>query len=169
LAAGPNAVLCDAGLATRLSLWKRRAFARSRRSCVLGFGRCPCGVKTAASVLDGHESNGKQILPATTAAIEAVDIVWSWLQQVNMTQGKKKPLAACFKECMQAGSETMGFYRDGMVYFKEDIATAVNKYCCKRLWKRWSTTSPERRICRGTSRISDPSDCRDQGIRVWRR
>ena len=29
---------------------------------------------------------------------------------------------------MQAGSETMGFYRDGMVYFKEDIATAVNKY-----------------------------------------
>ena len=32
------------------------------------------------------------------------------------------------KECMQAGSETMGFYREGMVYFKEDIATAVNKY-----------------------------------------
>ena len=87
-----------------------------------------CGVKTAASVLDGHESNGKQILPATNAAIEAVDTVWSWLQQANMTQSKKKPLAACFRECMQAGSETMGFYRDGMVYFKEDIATAVNKY-----------------------------------------
>ena len=129
LAAGPNAVLCDASLTHTADFVERKGFRpkpTKAPSWVSAAARC--GVKTAASVLDGHESNGKQILPATNAAIEALDIVWSWLQKVNMTQGKKKPLAACFKECMQAGSETMGFCRDGTVYFKEDIATAVNKY-----------------------------------------
>jgi hypothetical protein len=128
LAAGPNAVLCDASLNHTAEFVEKKGFCpkpTKAPSWVSAAARC--GVKTAATVLDGHESNGKQILPATNAAIEAVDIVWSWLQAVNMTQGKKKPLAACFKECMQAGSETMGFCRDGMVYFK-DIATAVNKY-----------------------------------------
>ena len=129
LAAGPNAVLCDAGLGHTSEFVEKKGFRpkpTKAPSWITAAARC--GVKTAASVLDGHESNGKQILPATNPAIEAVDIVWSWLQQVNMTQGKKKPTAACFRECMQAGSETMGFYRDGVVYFKEDIATAVNKY-----------------------------------------
>ena len=129
LAAGSNAVLCDASLTHTADFVEKKGFRpkpTKAPSWVSAAARC--GVKTAASVLDGHESNGKQILPATNAAIEALDIVWSWLQKVNMTQGKKKPLAACFKECMQAGSETMGFYRDGTVYFKEDIATAVNKY-----------------------------------------
>jgi hypothetical protein len=129
LAAGPNAVLCDASLGHTAEFVEKKGFCpkpTKAPSWISAAARC--GVRTAASVLDGHESNGKQILPATNAAIEAVDTVWSWLQQVNMTQSKKKPLAACFRECMQAGSETMGFYRDGMVYFKEDIATAVNKY-----------------------------------------
>ena len=129
LAAGPNAVLCDASLGhTAEFVEKKGFFPKPTKAPSWISAAARCGVKTAASVLDGHESNGKQILPATNAAIEAVDIVWSWLQQVNMTQGKKKPTAACFKECMQAGSETMGFYREGVVYFKEDIATAVNKY-----------------------------------------
>jgi hypothetical protein len=129
LAAGPNAVLCDASLSHTAEFVEKKGFRpkpTKAPSWITAAARC--GVKTAASVLDGHESNGKQILPATDAAINAVDIVWSWLQQVNMTQGKKKPIAACFRECMQAGSETMGFYREGVVYFKEDIATAVNKY-----------------------------------------
>jgi len=129
LAVGPNAVLCDASLSHTAEFVEKKGFRpkpTKAPSWISAAARC--GVKTAASVLDGHESNGKQVLPATNAAIEAVDTVWSWLQQINMTQGKKKPMAACFKECMQAGSETMGFYREGVVYFKEDIATAVNKY-----------------------------------------
>jgi hypothetical protein len=129
LAAGPNAVLCDASLGHTAEFVEKKGFRpkpTKAPSWITAAARC--GVKTAASVLDGHESNGKQILPATNAAIEVVDTVWSWLQEVKMTQGKKKPIVACFKECMQAGSETMGFYREGVVYFKEDIATAVNKY-----------------------------------------
>ena len=128
LAAGPNAVLCDASWPHGRFVEKKGFRPKPTKAASWISAAARCGVKTAASVLDGHESNGKQIFPATDAAIEAVDIVWSWLQQINMTQGKKKPLAACFRECMQAGSETMGFYRDGVVYFKEDIATAVNKY-----------------------------------------
>jgi len=129
LAAGPNAVLCDASLGHTSEFVEKKGFRpkpTKAPSWITAAARC--GVKTAASVLDGHESNGKQILPATNAAIEAVDIVWSWLQEANLTQGKKKPTVASFRECMQAGSETMGFYRDGTVYFKEDIATAINKY-----------------------------------------
>lgn len=129
LAAGPNAVLCDASLGHTSEFVEKKGFRpkpTKAPSWITAAARC--GVKTAASVLDGHESNGKQILPATNAAIEAVDIVWAWLQEANLTQGKKKPNVASFRECMQAGSETMGFYRDGTVYFKEDIATAVNKY-----------------------------------------
>ena len=92
LAAGPNAVLCDASLGHTAEFVEKKGFRpkpTKAPSWISAAARC--GVKTAASVLDGHESNGKQILPATNAAIEAVDIVWSWLQQVNMTQGKKKP------------------------------------------------------------------------------
>jgi hypothetical protein len=129
LAAGPDAVLCDASLSHTAEFVGKKGFrAKPTKAASWISAAARCGVKTAATVLDGHESNGKQILPATNAAIEAVDIVWSWLQEINMTQGKAKPRVACFKECMKAGSETMGFCRDGMVYFKEDIATAVNKY-----------------------------------------
>jgi hypothetical protein len=59
-------------------------------------------------VLDGDESNGKQVLPATEAATKAVDTFWSWLEQIQMTQGKKKPAASCFRDIMKAGSEVMG-------------------------------------------------------------
>jgi hypothetical protein len=129
LAAGPNAVLCDASLSHTSEFVEKKGFRpKPTRATAWISAAARCGVKTAASILDDHESNGKQIMPATDAAIKAVDTVWSWLQQINMTQGKKKPLVACFKEIMQAGNETMGFCRGDMVYFKEDIATAVNKY-----------------------------------------
>jgi len=129
LAAGPNAVLCDASLGHTSEFVAKKGYCpKPTKATAWISAAARCGVKTAASVLDDHESNGKQIVPATDAAITAVDTVWSWLQQINMTQGKKKPLVACFKEIMQAGNETMGFCRGDMVYFKEDIATAVNKY-----------------------------------------
>jgi len=129
LAAGPGAVLCDASLGHIAEFIAKKGFCpKPMKASAWVSAAARCGVKTAASVLDGHESVGKQILPATDAAIQAVDIVWSWLQEINMTQGKKKPIVGCFREIMQAGSELMGYCRDGMVYFKEDISTAVNKY-----------------------------------------
>ena len=129
LAAGPDAVLCDASSIHTADFVQRKGFQpKSVKAPAWISAAAKCGIKTASVVLDGNETNGKQVLPATDAAIDAVNMVWSWLQQINMTQGKKKPVAACFRDIMKAGSETMGYYRDGVVYFKEDIATAVNKY-----------------------------------------
>ena len=79
MAAGPNAVLCDAALSHTAEFVEKKGFCpepTKAPSWVTAAARC--GVKTAASVLDGHESNGKAILPATDAAISAVEIVWSW-------------------------------------------------------------------------------------------
>ena len=129
LAAGPNAVLCDAALSHTAEFVEKKGFRpkpTKAPSWVTAAARC--GIKTAASVLDGHESNGKQILPATDAAIEAVDRVWRWLQEINMTQGKRKPTVGCFRDIMHAGAEVMGYFRDGVVYFKAEIAETVNKY-----------------------------------------
>ena len=129
LAAGPNAVLCDAALSHVVEFVEKKGLRpKTARAPSWISAAARCGIKTAASVLDGHESNGKQTLPATDAAIEAVNVVWAWLQEANMTQGKKKPAVGCFRDIMQGGSEVIGYYREGVVYFKEEIATAVNKY-----------------------------------------
>jgi len=129
LAAGPGAVLCDANLSHTADFVEKKGFRpKAVKAPAWISAAAKCGVKTASAVLDGDESNGKQVLPATEAAIKAVDTVWSWLEQIKMTQGKKKPVVSCFRDIMKAGSEVMGYYRNGVVYFKEDIATAVNKY-----------------------------------------
>jgi len=82
-----------------------------------------------------------------------------------MTQGKTKPRAACFKECMQAGSETMGFCRDGMVYFKEDIATAVNKYLLQTALEEVAhhVTGGDGYVA-GLPELLDPDDRSHQGL-----
>ena len=122
-AAGPDTVMCDALLTHTIEFVRRKGFCPKpieATSWLMAAQRC--GVKTVFSVLDGYERGGQEIIPATSAAVEAVNIVWSWLQQVNMIQGKQKPAVACFRQCMEAGEELMGFYRDGTVYLKEGIA-----------------------------------------------
>ena len=128
-AAGPNAVLCDARMRHVADFVERKGFHPKSTISTSWLGAAArYGVKTATSVLEGCEGDGREMLPATDAAIDAVNIVWAWLQELHMTQGSAKPTVACFKECMQGGSETMGFYRDNVVYLREDTATAVNKY-----------------------------------------
>ena len=64
LAAGPNAVLCDAALSHTAEFVEKKGFRpkpTKAPSWVTAAARC--GVKTAASVLDGHESNGKADSP----------------------------------------------------------------------------------------------------------
>ena len=122
-AAGPDTVMCDALLTHTIEFVRRKGFCPKpieATSWLMAAQRC--GIKTVFSVLDGYERGGQEIIPATSAAVEAVNIVWSWLQQVNMIQGKQKPAVACFRQCMEAGEELMGFYRDGTVYLKEGIA-----------------------------------------------
>ena len=129
LAAGPNAVMCDAGFLHMCDFVEKKGLrAKQVRSASWVSAASRVGIKTAGSVLDGHEKDGKKIVPPTDAAIVAVKTVWDWLDEINMTRGKQRPLVACFQDCMEGGVETMGYYANGAVYLKEDIATSGHKY-----------------------------------------
>ncbi len=79
------------------------------------------GVKTSQAVLTDGEMKGREQTLVSKAAIEAVDTVWGWLEDLEMTQGKDKPLVACYKDIMSAEAEAMGYYDNGTVYIREDV------------------------------------------------
>ena len=89
------------------------------------------GIKTADSILDAGEQKGRETLPASAAAIEAVDVAWGWMESLMMTQGKDKPQVACYRDIMSAESEVHGYQLGDTVYIREDIADAVSKYALK--------------------------------------
>ena len=61
LAAGPNAVLCDASLGHTAEFVEKKGFRpKPAKAASWISAAARCGVKTAASVLDGHESNGSR-------------------------------------------------------------------------------------------------------------
>ena len=78
------------------------------------------GIKSVVSVLGEKASEGKVPVPATEEAIAAVDRVWLWLERLSMTNGKSRPGVHCFRDLMNAGSETFGYYENGAVYIRED-------------------------------------------------
>lgn len=88
-------------------------------------------VKTAYKVLSKHESKGIDILSAPTPfAVEAVNRVWSWIEEVGLSGGKEKPSVKSFRLLPDAESETLGFYEDGVVHINE---VHSNDGCSKRL------------------------------------
>jgi hypothetical protein len=89
------------------------------------------GIKTAAAVLDAGEQKGRETIPASPAAVQAVLVVWGWLDSLGMTQGKDKPKVACYRDIMSAESEVHGYQDGDMVYLREDISDAVSKYTLK--------------------------------------
>lgn len=91
------------------------------------------GVNNVADVLDTNEREGREILSPTSASIEALDMVWEWLEMTKQTADKPKPGVFCYKELTKAESDIMGFYRHGEenIHVREDIASGVNKYLLK--------------------------------------
>ena len=81
------------------------------------------GVKDVASVLGHHGADGKIECPATDAAIDAVDTVWSWIEQAEMTNRKEKPIVGSFRQIMQGESECLGYHESGTdkVFIREDL------------------------------------------------
>lgn len=76
-------------------------------------------IPVAARVLSHFEKNGMEIIDANETSIDAVNTVWAWIEKANMTNSKTKPPVKGFREIMKGESETLGFYRDGTVYFNE--------------------------------------------------
>lgn len=89
------------------------------------------GIETSAKVLTQSEVQGRESCPVTPAAKQAVETVWSWIVSLGMTNGREMPDVACYHDLTNAEADKMGYYRDGTVHIREDIASGENKYLLK--------------------------------------
>lgn len=91
--AGDDAVLTGDGTAERL---ERKGFKPV--TAPEGFIRAAeqYGVQTPAKVLSNDELSGRLVSDPTPDAQAAVDLVWDWLQEATLTNGKPKPATKCF-------------------------------------------------------------------------
>lgn len=130
--AAGDAVLCDASqseVATFVERKGHRVKPVKASTWINSVERY--GIKTATVVLDHNEQKGRDKITPTEAALKAVDIVWQWVEDLNMTQGKEKPEVGCYRDIMSAESSVMGFQEGNGVYLREDIADNVNKFTLK--------------------------------------
>jgi hypothetical protein len=82
------------------------------------------GLRTPAKVLSDDEKAGRTIFDATPDAEAAVEFAWYLVNKYGVTNGKEKPVVKTFRKIMDAGSQTLGFYKDGVVYINQDIAAS---------------------------------------------
>ncbi len=128
VAAGPNAVLCDALYPQNAAFVARKGYVpKTTRAASWVSAARRCGIKTASDVLDEHETNGKVTLPATAAAIEATATAWGWFKKLGLAS-KAKPEVACFRDTMKGESTCFGYRAGDTVYYNESIATGMNKF-----------------------------------------
>jgi len=80
------------------------------------------GVKTPDAVLTNDEREGREIFDSTPDADAAVDFVWGVIQKYKLTNGKARPVVKTFRKVMDGGGQTLGYYRDNIVYINQDIA-----------------------------------------------
>jgi len=89
------------------------------------------GIETSAKVLTDSEVKGREDALVTLAAIKAVETAWSWLVSLGMTNNREIPTVECYRELTNAEVDTMGYYCDGVVHIREDIASGDSKYLLK--------------------------------------
>jgi len=80
------------------------------------------GIPTPDQVLTNDDKEGRSICPATPDVLSAVDWIWELAGRYGMQNGKEKPSVLCFTKIMDAGRQTLGFYRDNTVFVNTDIA-----------------------------------------------
>lgn len=89
------------------------------------------GLRTAADVLDENERNGREPVETTQAAVKALDEVWGWIEQLNLANGRERPELGVFRSHTDGECDVMGFYKDGKVWVRDDIASEVNQFLKK--------------------------------------
>ena len=117
--AGEDAVLTGEGTADQL---ERKGYKPVQAPENLVHAAEQYGVQTPARVLSADELSGREITDATPDAQAAVDLVWDWLEEVGLTNGKAKPPVKCFTSILDGGMMLNGFYRDGEVFINADLA-----------------------------------------------
>jgi len=80
------------------------------------------GVQTPGRVLSMDELSGREISDATPDAQAAVDLVWDWLEETGLTNGKEKPPVKVFTSILNGGTMLNGYYRSGEVFINADLA-----------------------------------------------
>lgn len=81
------------------------------------------GVRTPSKVLSADERDGRELFDSTPDAEAAVDFAWDLVTRYGVANGRQRPVVKTFRKIMDAGSQDLGFYRDGVVYINQDIAT----------------------------------------------
>jgi hypothetical protein len=80
------------------------------------------GIKTPSKVLSEEENAGREVFDANIDADCAVNFVWEAVEKLDFTNGKSKPMVKTFRKIMEAGSQVLGFYKNGVVYINQDIS-----------------------------------------------
>jgi hypothetical protein len=80
------------------------------------------GLLTPEKVLSSDERDGRVICEATEDALSCAQDLWDMIVKCGIHKNKDMPAIACFQSVMSAGSQVLGFYRDGTVYVNESIA-----------------------------------------------
>jgi len=117
--AGEHAVLTGEGTANQL---ERKGYKPIKAPENLIRAAEQYGVQTPGRILSADELSGRDVVEPTPDAQAAADLVWEWLEEVRLTQGKAKPPVKCFTSILDAGVMLNGFYRDGIVFINSDLA-----------------------------------------------
>lgn len=80
------------------------------------------GLKSSAQVLDVHELQGNEIVPATANTVQVFNRVWNTCEGLGVTLSKSKP--GCFGFVQNTISEgaKFGYYDNGNIYIRSDIS-----------------------------------------------
>jgi hypothetical protein len=121
------AVLCLEGSVVDADIIRKRGYTPKKvrsQSWVKTAQRM--GVQHSSDILTEDEVRGRQVIPATDDAVQAVDRVWGWIEALGMTKGKPKPGAWGFRELGESTS-TMGYWVEGTenIYLREDLSAAT--------------------------------------------
>lgn len=82
------------------------------------------GLTKSCDVLDSQEQAGREVCEATPAVLACLDDVWQYLDLLELTNGKTKPQASCFKAIVSGETIVFGYYKDNTVYINTDFADA---------------------------------------------
>jgi hypothetical protein len=84
------------------------------------------GIKTIFDVLDNVNDNGDVLRDPTFVDQEVLDRVWTWLELVDLTNGKEKPTLKLYERILEGGTQKHGYYKDGVVHIHiEDRANPI--------------------------------------------
>jgi hypothetical protein len=126
--AGETAVLTGEGTVDQL---ERKGYKPVKAPENLVNAASRYGVQTPATVLSADEMCGRSITEPTPDAQAAVDTVWEWVEDNNLTNGKERPPVKCFTSILDGGVMLNGYYRDGLVYINADLAEGTSNRLLK--------------------------------------